>query len=244
MMQRTEKIGIAILVLVLVVLAGLAGMFYVRTVAAQPAGGGPGVRHVTVVGRGEVMGRPDTASVRIGVTTEAISASAALEQNSAEVQAVLEQLKQLAIAEEDIQTSTFSIHPSRDDNREQITGYRVSNTVTVTIRDLSQAGQLLDQVVQAGANQIGGISFSVADPQALLAQARAEAVRDARAQAEQLAQAAGVALGEVLAITENVGSQPPMPPLGRTIETAGGATPIEPGEQQFTAVVQVTFALP
>jgi uncharacterized protein YggE len=116
--------------------------------------------------------------------------------------------------------------------------------VSVTIRDLAKAGTLLDQVVQAGANSISSISFSVDDPKALLNQARDQAMQDARARADQLAKGGSAAVGDVLVITENIGSAPPVPLRMAAPEAADSkAVPVQPGEQSFTIDVQVTFQL-
>src|SRR5262249_32996329 len=172
----TRRIGITIgvvaAVLVLAVLAGVVGLLYARPAAAQASIGVPGMRQVTVVGHGEVKGAPDTATVQIGVEAEAATAKDALAQNSAQAQAVQEKLIKLGVGAKDIQTSNFSINPTYGSDGHQVTGYHVTNMVTVTIRQLDQAGTLLDQVVQAGANSIYGISFSVENPEALLDQAR------------------------------------------------------------------------
>ncbi|KPV48976.1 hypothetical protein SE17_35190, partial [Kouleothrix aurantiaca] len=127
----------------------------------------------------------------------------------------------------------------------QVTGYRVSNTVTVTIRNLDSAGALLDQVVQAGANSIYGINFSVADTNALMEQARKAAVADAKARAGQLAAAGGATVGDVLVISENVSAPPvPMPMMDRAAAAEGGAAvPVQAGEQTLSVDVQATFAL-
>jgi uncharacterized protein YggE len=238
-------IGVVAAVLLLAILAGLVGLLYARPVTAQTSTGVPGMRQVTVVGHGEVKGAPDTATVQIGVETEAATAKDALAQNSAQAQAVQDQLTKLGVDAKDIQTSNFSINPAYGTDGRQVTGYRVSNMVTVKIRQLGQAGTLLDQVVQAGANSIYGISFSVENPEALLDQARKAAIENAKARATQLAGASGSAVGDVLVISENIGAQPvPMPMMAR----AGGAVadqaaPVQPGEQSFSVDVQVTFGL-
>lgn len=243
----TRRIGITVgmvaAVLLLAVLAGIVGVLYARPVTAQTSVGVPGMRQVTVVGQGEVKGRPDTATVQIGVETEAATAKDALAQNTTQAQAVQANLKDLGIAEKDLQTSNFSIYPTYGNDGRQVTGYHVSNSVSVTIRNLDQAGTLLDRVVQAGANSVTGISFSVENPQSLLGQAREAAIQDARARATQLAQTAGASVGEVLVITENVGSPPPVMLERAAVAQGGAPVPVQPGEQSFTASVQVTFAL-
>ena len=245
----TRRIGITIgvvaAVLLLVVLAGLVGLLYARPVTAQTSTGVPGMRQVSVVGHGEVKGAPDTATVQIGVETEAATAKDALAQNSAQAQAVQEKLRNLGVDAKDIQTSNFTINPTYGNDGRQVTGYHVSNMVTVKIRQLDQAGTLLDQVVQAGANSVYGVSFSVENPEALLDQARKAAVENAKARATQLAGASGAAIGDVLVISENVAAQPiPMPMAARAEAAAAGqAAPVQPGEQSFSVDVQVTFAL-
>ena len=237
-------IGIVAALLVLAILAGVAGMLYARPATAQGSVGVPGMRQVTVVGHGEVKGQPDTATVQIGVETEAPAAKDALAQNTSQAQALQAKLKELGVADKDMQTSNVSIYPTYGADGRQLTGSRIANSVVVKIRDLSKAGTLLDQVVQAGANSVNGVSFSVDDPNALLGQAREQAIQDAKARAELLAKASGATVGEVLVITENVGSQPPMPLMAAAPAAADSrAVPVQPGEQSFSIDVQVTFAL-
>src|SRR5262249_46185426 len=136
----TRRIGITIgvvaAVLVLAVLAGVVGLLYARPVTAQASAGGPGMREVRVRGRGAGKGGPDTATVQIGVETEAATAKDALAQNSAQAQAVQEKLAKLGVDAKDMQTSNFTINPAYGSDGRQVTGYHVSNTVTVKIRQL------------------------------------------------------------------------------------------------------------
>jgi uncharacterized protein YggE len=201
-------------------------------------------RSVTVVGRGEIKARPDTAIIHIGVDTEAKTAREALAQNNTEAAAVQKKLADLGIDAKDIQTSGFNIYPVYGTDGRQLTGYRVNNSVTVKIRGVDKAGALLDQVVQAGANSIGGITFTVDSPRGFEDQAREQAMRDAKARADLLARAAGASVGEVLVITENVGS-PVMPiAMERAVaQDAAAPVPVQPGEQTIAISVQVTYAL-
>jgi len=237
-------IGIVAGLLLLAILAGVVGLLYARPATAQANVGVPGMRQVSVAGHGEVKGRPDTATVQIGVESEAATAKEALAQNTAQAQAIQQKLKELGVAEKDLQTSNFNVNPTYGNDGRQVTGYRVSNSVTVTIRNLDQAGALLDQVVQAGANSIYGISFSVADPQKLFEQARQQAMADAKARATQLASAGGSAIGDVLVINENVNAPPvPFPMAARAEAAQDTAVPVQPGEQSFSVDVQVTYGL-
>ncbi|HEX5689656.1 MAG TPA: SIMPL domain-containing protein [Roseiflexaceae bacterium] len=245
----TRRIGMIIggvaALLLLAILVGVVGLLYARPATAQTNVGVPGMRQVTVVGEGEVKGTPDTATVQIGVETEGATAKDALAANTTQAQALQAKLKELGVAEKDIKTSNFSVYPTYGADGRQISGYHVTNSVSVTVRDLGAAGSLLDQVVQAGANSINGVTFSVDDPKALLNQAREQAMQDAKAQAETLAKAGGAAVGDVLIISENIGSQPPMPLMMAAPAAAdqSKAVPVQAGEQSFTVQVQVTFGL-
>jgi hypothetical protein len=231
--------------LVAVLALGAIGAALITRPSSAQAQAVSGMRQITVVGNGEVKVTPDTAAVQIGVETTAPTTQEALAQNTAQATAIIEKIKALGVAEKDIQTSGFNIYPTYDNDGRQVTGYTVSNQVNVTIRDLAQAGNLLDQVVQAGANRIYGVSFTVADPAATLAQARDKAVADAKARAEQLAQASGATIGQVLVITENVGSSPvvAMPMMDRAVVAGGAPVPVQAGEQSYSAQVQITYEL-
>ncbi len=233
----------AVLVIALVAGAWAGGAL---TPPTQAQGSGvSGMRQITVVGQGEIRLQPDMASVQIGVETNAPTTQEALEQNNVQTQAVIERIKQLGVAEKDIQTSNFNIYASYSDDGRTISGYNVSNMVLVTVRELAGAGTLLDQVVAAGANRIYGISFGLSDPQTAQSQAREAAMADARARAEQLAGAGGASLGQVLVISELVGSGPvlPLPAMAREMVADGAATPIQAGEQLVSTQVQVTYEL-
>lgn len=233
------------LLVALLAIAGLVGVTFTRPAQAQDTGV-PGMRQVTVVGNGEIKGVPDTANVQLGVETSGDTTQQALAENSTQVAAIMTKLKELGIAEKDIQTSNFSINARYDNEGRQVIGYTINNMVNVTIRNLAQAGALLDQVVQVGANRIYGISFSVNDPSALIVQARDKAIADARAKADQLARGGGAVAGQVLVITENVGSSPVVYPVARMMANtldAAPQVPVQAGEQSFTAQVQMTFEL-
>jgi uncharacterized protein YggE len=221
---------------------GIVVALFTRPAFAQQTGAGSPIRQVSVTGSGEVFGTPDTATVQIGVENEAPTAQDALAQNNAQAQALIAKLKELGIDEKDIQTSNFSVGAVYGPDSRSVTGYRVSNMVTVTIRALAKAGTLLDETVKVGANSIYGISFSVSDPAALLSQARDKALADAKVRAEQLAKGAGATVGQVLAISEN-GAMPV--PMMRTsgMADAASSVPVQGGQQSFTMQVQVTYEL-
>ena len=175
--------------------------------------GQPPLRTISVNGSGQVTLSPDVAYVYIGVHSQSDNVSDALSQNNEKAQAVSGALKELGIDPKDIQTSGFNIYPQQQFGPQgEVTGttYNVDNTVYVTVRDLQILGKLLDVVVRSGANSINGITFDVLDKSRAISEARRLAVESARSQAEEMAQVAGVTLGELQ--TMNVyTSNPPVP---------------------------------
>ncbi|MBN2387091.1 MAG: SIMPL domain-containing protein [Anaerolineales bacterium] len=214
------------------------------TIYTQPA---PPMRTLTVTGSGMVTLSPDMACISIGVHTEDESATAAIDANNTRAQAVIETIKGFNVAEADIQTTNFSIYPRQvyDDNN-NITGltYLVDNTVYVTVRDLDTLGDLLDAVVQSGANTIGGISFDVSDRTAALSQARLAAVTNARTQADELAAATGVTVGAVQTIsyydsTPIVYEEYARAPMADMV----ASVPVQAGTMQITTTVTIVYEI-
>ncbi len=161
-------------------------------------------KSITVTGTGVVKVVPDIAYINVGITTQNENVTDAIEENSNQAQTIKDELINFGIAEEDIQTSSFSIYPqSNYDYNGNITSttFVVNNNVYVTVRDLNTMGELLGKVTASGANSIYGISFDVQDKSAALTQSRELAVEFARQQAEEVAVASGVKLGEILTIS-------------------------------------------
>jgi uncharacterized protein YggE len=214
--------------------------------AASMAWGEEPAPSITVIGSGAASGPSDTAEVNAGVVTQAATASQAMSQNSAAMEQVLKALTALGIADRDIHTTNVSIVPVRappQTGRQQpspIVGYEVTNQVRVTVRNLAALGRLLDTLVSRGANALGGIGFSIADPAPLLEQARTRAIADARQKAQVYAAAAGVKLGRVIFIRDTTPGLP-RPMAARMMSSA--AVPIAPGEQELDVSVSVTYAL-
>jgi uncharacterized protein YggE len=162
---------------------------------------------------------------------------------------VLLALKGAGIDEKDYQTSRLSLQPQYAQpapNRSappQITGYRASNRVTIKVRDITKVANVIDTLVTAGANEIGGINFVVTQASKALDEARSKAVADARRKAEIYAKAAGVTLGEPISITEEGAAPPPMYRSKMAAPMAITPTPVAPGEEQLSVTVHVTWAI-
>lgn len=230
--------------------SGLVALAACACLAALPAVAQEGTqpRTLAVSGEGVVSAAPDTAQLRLGVVREAAEAAEALDRNSAAMQKVLDAVRETGVEERDVQTTRIDVSPQyprqRPDAAEppRISGYRVSNQVRVHVRDLDRLGEVVDAVVAAGANEIHGLEFSVAEPAPLLDRARTLAVADAQRRARVLAEAAGVQLGPVLELGESdAGAPPPRPVAFEMARDAG--TPVARGEQEFSARVHVTYAI-
>ncbi|MDL9936697.1 SIMPL domain-containing protein [Gordonia sp. ABSL1-1] len=204
-------------------------------------------RTVTVVGSGQVSGTPDTLRATIGVEASGPDVSTALNEASTKVRAVTDAVVAAGVARADIQTQQVTLSPQYTSpapgSSSAISGYQASNTIRIVIRDLSKASNILRVAVDAGGDntRLSGVSFAIDDNSKLLAQARTAAFGDARSRAEQYAELADDSLGNVLSISESTsGDEQPAPAFDRV---AAAPVPVEPGQQEVTFTVKVTYAL-
>lgn len=224
------------------------GAHALRAEDPQGAGAKTAVRTLTVSGEGEASARPDIARLSAGVVSEAKTAAAALEANTAAMNRVFAAIRAQGVKEEDMQTSDFSVQPQyppyRPDQPEErrIIGYQVSNQVTVTVRDLKRLGAALDALVQSGANQVHGVSFAIDDPEPLAAKARDAAVKHAEAKARAIAAAAGVRIVRVMTIQEAGGGAPVPMYMAMRAEKASDV-PVAAGQQTVSASVSITYEI-
>ena len=203
--------------------------------AERPAGG------ITVTGVGTITSVPDEAAFTIGVQTQGSTARVALAANSEQMRRVIDAIKAAGVEKSDFKTQDVSVSANYADEG-RIDGYSARNSVLVTIHDLSKAGTILDAASNAGANEVYGPMLSRSDEDALQAKALRDAVSNARKKAEALADAAGVSLGRVTAMTEGF-SGGPQPYYESAELRAKADAPIEPGTQDTQATVTVTFAI-
>jgi uncharacterized protein len=203
------------------------------------------LRTITVNGTGQVTLNPDLAYVYIGVQSQSEKVADALTQNNDKAKAVASSLREMGIEEKDIQTSSFNIYPQQQygtNGEVTSTTYVVNNTVNVTVRDLQLMGKLLDVVVRTGANSINGVSFDVQDKSKAVAEARKLAIESARGQADEMAQTAGVTLGDLQTMSV-YSSQPPV----AMYEAKGGMAadasqvPVSAGQLVIQVEVSATY---
>ena len=202
---------------------------------------------ITVKGDGRIKVKPDTATLNIGVQATARSATEALTQANSSAAALIAALKAGGVDGDDIATSGLSIYPQYNQGGVAVSAYQASNNVTVVVRDISQTGPLIDAAAGSAGEHItvGGVSFFVDDVEAVMGQARAEAIDNARKRAQEYAAAAGVTVGAVRQISElsTGGPQPIFARAAKFSALADAPTPVEAGMQDISASVTVVFEL-
>jgi uncharacterized protein len=199
---------------------------------------------LAVLGRGEVISTPDTAFIELGVEAHGGSVAKARASGAKAMNALIDSATKNGVARADIQTSQLSIDPRYDGSGSRITGYTMTTSVTIKLRDLDKLSKTIDDAVDAGGNasRVSAIRFGVRDSVLLRDRARESAIHDARRKAEQIAKVSGSKLGSLVAIEELMVTTPPMPML--TVE--GGEaqhTPIERGSATISVEVRVRWAL-
>jgi hypothetical protein len=254
--RRTDhNTGAALSGVVALAFAGVLAVLPASTAFAQdrPLAERP-VPTIRVQGEGKAAVAPDMAIVNMTVLREADTARAALDANNAAMAEVLAAMKAEGVAEKDLQTSGFSIRPRysqpprRSDGSSEaphIVGYSVSNTLSVRMRDLGKLGGVLDRAVTLGVNAGGDIAFTSAEPEPIIAKARAGAMKDAIDRARTLAEAAGVKLGPILEITENYVAPRPAPMARARLMAAEApnAVPVATGESTYSVMVNVAWEI-
>ncbi len=208
-------------------------------------------RGIVVTGEGEIRVTPDQAVLTVGVVTTSGSSQEAMAENSAAMNQVISAVKRAGVSEKDVQTQSVNVWPQFDYGREgakrelpEIIGYRAENRATVTIRDVATTGEVIDAAVEAGANQLYGLSFTVSEEtgKALRTEVLQMAVSDAEEKAQAIADALGADEITPVSVVEGAGYTPPIYRYDvAALEKGAAAVPISPGETEVSASVTVTF---
>jgi uncharacterized protein YggE len=221
-------------------------MFAPLAVAQEPSAAAVQGTLLSVNAEGKSEGRPDMATINLGVTTEGQTAQAALAENARRMTALTQALRRAGVAERDIQTSNVSVFPQqqyREGQAPLITGYQANNTVTAKVRNVNNTGRVIDAAVAAGGNTVHGVAFSYQDPDAQLDAARRDAIREARRRANLYASALDMRVVRIVAVSEGGGYAPPIPMAVERMAAQDASTPISPGEIETRVSVSVTFEL-
>ncbi len=218
--------------------------------ASVPTSSAP-TSDIGVSGTGKVYGDPDTAIASVGVDITGPTLAAATSDASTKMKAVLDKIKSLGVDAKDITTVNYNVNPITSNPKEgevpRITGYHVSNVVQIKIRKLDNVGTILDAAMTAGANSLNGLYFTIDDPSTLMQQARTQAVKDAMAKAKTLADAAGVKLGSITSLTENVSPVRPVYAKADAVfampSAANGMGPVESGQTEISVTVELHYQI-
>jgi uncharacterized protein YggE len=206
---------------------------------------------IDVSGEGKVVAIPDIAAIDLGTTIERPSVAAAQKENTRVMNELLARLASGGVDKKDIQTTSYSVYPSYDWNngKQTLRGYTVSQNVHVKVRDLDKVGDFIGQAGALGANQIGGIQFTVDDPEKLKEEARTKAIENAKAKAQALAAVAGVKLVRVVSFNESQGGGNPPPifyakdMMGMGGAEAAPAPSVEAGSTDIVVSVNMTYEI-
>lgn len=242
MQSITRTLVVMTLVAGIVTAAGTTAT--AKAKAGTAAGKEP--RTITAVGTGVVEGTPDVLELSLGVSTRERSAAEALSKNSELANKVAALLRAVGVDEKDIQTSGLSISPLFDDNDERLVAYAVENTVNAEVHKIGDAGKIIDAATKLAGDTIvvNSLYFSFDDNSGMVSAARQDAVKRAKVQAAQLAQAAGVELGDLMTINESgTPYGPPVPYASESEDQARAATPINPGTETTTVDVTLVYAI-
>lgn len=210
---------------------------------------------ITVTGTGEAYGAPDIANLVVGVEIINSDLPTAFTEANSRIDTIIQAVLEAGVAREDIRTMGLNVYIDRsygpampmDSATEGGTpqNYVVSNQLSIRVRDIASVADVINAAVAAGANNLYGLDFNIADRSALESEARVDAMADARARAEHLAEIAGVSLGEVVVINEGGGGFVPYPSAARdmAVGLGGGGAAVEPGQLSVQMAVTVTYAI-
>jgi uncharacterized protein YggE len=250
MKRALWPLAVLLLITLIVITAGCDSF---TTPVRTSAGSGSSSQNtgIWVTGEGKVTVVPDVAVLNVGVEAQSDTVGQAQDDATAAMNAIKSELKARGVEDKDIKTQYYSIYPVRnyniDKGGEELAGYRVTNMLTVKVRKVEEAGTIIDAVARAGGNfiRIDNISFTVDDPVPHQKEARAKALDDAEEKAKQIADKAGLKLGEPTYINETSSYYPYSVPATypMAVPMIESGTSISPGETTVTVYVQVAYAI-
>jgi len=205
---------------------------------------------ISVSGEGKAVGIPDVAGIDLGTVIEKPQVAAAQAENTRVMNALLAALDDMGVDKKDVQTTSYNVNPAYDWNngKQTLRGYSVSQNVHVKVRKLDTVGDILGKAGSLGANQVGGVSFTVDEPETLNQEARLKALKNAKEKAEALADVAGVKLGRVINFQESFGGGYPQPmyyakDMAMGANMAESAPLVEAGSSEVTSNVTITYQI-
>lgn len=218
--------------------------YYYPSLPGHPACMDKSACKMKVEGRGSIRVEPDIAEVTLGVSTENKQLKPAQEENAARVDGIIGTLRRMGVSAQDIATQAYVIEPQYDyiEGAQVFRGYRVLHSLNITIRNIARVGEIIDAAVESGANIVNNIRFTVSEPSVYYRQALRAAIDDAVAKAGTIGTKLRISVSQVpVQIIEREHQEiPPVQPM--MLQTAGAATPIQPGQIEVTARIEAVFA--
>ena len=208
------------------------------------------VRTMTVSAEGKTIVSPDIAEASFSVVSQGKDPEQLSSENNRKMSAVVENLASHSVDKKDIKTTNYDLSPNygydKNTGRSYVYAYTLTQTILVKIRDLQKVSEIIGGLTPLGINQIGGISFTVDEPEKFLAQARADALKNARTKANEMASESGARIGKVLSVSEYQNTPIRFMNELKAIGEMGAPAPaptIEPGTQEVKVQVSLTYAL-
>jgi len=205
---------------------------------------------ITITGEGRVTAIPDIGQITVGIQTENDDVNIAQEENIEQFNQLVAALKAEGIAEEDLKTSSYNVYPRYDyiEGEQILRGYEVTQSLTIKIRDLDNAGNVITVASQNGVNQVSGLSFTIDEPEQYREEAREEALANAREKARELADLMGVTLGRIVSFSESAsGGQPPIPFYNEFAQDGRGggvsAPDFEAGSEEVVVIATIEYEI-
>lgn len=217
----------------------LTGLLFLFSASFASAG------ELSLTGTAEVNTKPDIAYISIGVVTEDAAALKATAGTNSKTEAVIKELKELGVKDTDMQTTRLTVSPKYNDKGDELVGYVVSNTLTITLCDITKLGNVLDRMLNVGANRLNGISFSSTKKDQLQLEAKVQAVKNATTKAEAIAEAAGQRLKRVMLISEEHDYFPHQGGMYAADAAPGRSRSIavQPGELKISALINIKWEI-
>ena len=249
-MPEEKKFGLAkpLLILAVVLVIGQMGYWTTQAISSLWNIGGNYPREISVSSQGKVVLSPDVAIIRLGVSSEGSKIADVVKDNTAKMNAVLDEIKKLGVAGEDIKTLNYSLYPRYDyiEGKRFSHGYTLTQEIQVKSRNFSQVGDILEKSSDKGANTIGDLQFTIDDQTTAKTAALEDAISKAKAKAQKIALAGGLKLGKVMTLYEDSGSAPYYGigagyDSSTKLESAAVAPTIEPGQQELTVNVTLVY---
>lgn len=249
MEEQTAKFLNKAFMLAAVLVVGVLVFFVGQMVYQQKALDQQNNYQVTVSGEGKVYAKPDIALTSLGIKTEGVTVAAVTKTNTDIMNAVIEAVKELGIEEKDIQTTNYTLTPSYDYTETFGTifrGYTLSQNIQVKVRDFTKIGDVLSQATSKGANLVNDLQFTIDNPEQFKEQARAKAIAQAKANAENLAKESGISLGKIINVYESYYPYAVMynsaaKGMGGGVADSAPVPTIQPGQQEINVTISLTY---